>query len=136
VTPAKLVVGFPAFGHTFTLQSETENGIGADSIGVGDAGPWTQAAGTLSYNEVQVCCCVAAVGAAGENIIFFCAPPTRLLIRTKPTLSLSFSPADCGGSGRVDRGEGYAEQGAVRIQGQSVGLIRRRNFRRLQGDAI
>jgi len=68
-----LVVGFPAFGHTFTLQSETENGIGADSIGVGDAGPWTQAAGTLSYNEVQVCCCVVVAAAGEKKIIFLCA---------------------------------------------------------------
>jgi len=53
LAPGKLVVGFPAFGHTFTLESETETEIGANAIGAGDGGPWTQAPGIMSYNEVQ-----------------------------------------------------------------------------------
>ncbi|XP_059477192.1 probable chitinase 2 [Neocloeon triangulifer] len=51
LAPGKLIVGIPGYGHTFTLVSEPENGIGADAIGAGDGGPWTQAPGTLSYNE-------------------------------------------------------------------------------------
>ncbi|XP_065332037.1 probable chitinase 2 [Cloeon dipterum] len=54
LTPGKLVIGIPGYGHTFTLVSEADNGIGADVIGVGDAGPWTYEAGILSYNEFAV----------------------------------------------------------------------------------
>ncbi|XP_029732138.2 chitinase-3-like protein 1 isoform X1 [Aedes albopictus] len=48
----KLIMGVPAFGHTFTLASTTSNGVGARTIGGGTAGPYTLETGTLSYLEI------------------------------------------------------------------------------------
>ncbi|NXH21332.1 CHIA chitinase, partial [Bucco capensis] len=48
----KLVVGFPAYGNTFTLQNPSEHGLGAPASGAGPAGPYTQEAGTLAYYEI------------------------------------------------------------------------------------
>ncbi|XP_009886537.1 PREDICTED: acidic mammalian chitinase-like isoform X1 [Charadrius vociferus] len=48
----KLVVGFPAYGNTFTLQNPSDNGLGAPASGPGPAGPYTQEAGTLAYYEI------------------------------------------------------------------------------------
>ncbi|KAM6237056.1 LOW QUALITY PROTEIN: acidic mammalian chitinase-like [Porphyrio hochstetteri] len=48
----KLVVGFPTYGNTFTLQNPSDNGLGAPASGPGPAGPYTQEAGTLAYYEI------------------------------------------------------------------------------------
>ncbi|NXN74580.1 CHIA chitinase, partial [Himantopus himantopus] len=48
----KLVVGFPAYGNTFTLQNPADNGLGAPASGPGPAGPYTEEAGTLAYYEI------------------------------------------------------------------------------------
>ncbi|TRZ05959.1 hypothetical protein HGM15179_021148, partial [Zosterops borbonicus] len=47
----KLLVGFPTYGKTFTLQSPSNHGIGAPSSGPGPAGPYTREAGLLAYYE-------------------------------------------------------------------------------------
>uniref|UniRef100_A0A8D2P783 GH18 domain-containing protein n=1 Tax=Zosterops lateralis melanops TaxID=1220523 RepID=A0A8D2P783_ZOSLA len=48
----KLLVGFPTYGKTFTLQSPSNHGIGAPSSGPGPAGPYTREAGLLAYYEI------------------------------------------------------------------------------------
>ncbi|XP_062545135.1 acidic mammalian chitinase-like [Armigeres subalbatus] len=49
---SKLILGVPAYGHTFTLASASTNGVGARTVGAGTAGPYTLEAGTLSYLEI------------------------------------------------------------------------------------
>ncbi|EAT48574.1 AAEL000389-PA, partial [Aedes aegypti] len=49
---SKLIMGVPAFGHTFTLASSTSNGVNARTVGGGTAGPYTLETGTLSYLEI------------------------------------------------------------------------------------
>lgn len=49
---SKLIMGIPLYGRTFTLAG-TQNGIGAPAIGGGTAGPYTNQAGMLNYNEVS-----------------------------------------------------------------------------------
>ncbi|XP_062559639.1 acidic mammalian chitinase-like isoform X1 [Armigeres subalbatus] len=49
---SKLVMGVPAYGHTFTLASASSNGVGARTVGAGTAGPYTLEAGLLSYLEI------------------------------------------------------------------------------------
>ncbi|KFZ63651.1 Acidic mammalian chitinase, partial [Antrostomus carolinensis] len=48
----KLVIGFPTYGNTFTLQNPSNNGLGAPTSGPGPAGPYTQEAGELAYYEI------------------------------------------------------------------------------------
>ncbi|NXO46336.1 CHIA chitinase, partial [Locustella ochotensis] len=48
----KLLVGFPTYGKTFTLQNPSKNGIGAPASGPGPAGPYTREAGLLAYYEI------------------------------------------------------------------------------------
>ncbi|XP_025936955.1 acidic mammalian chitinase-like [Apteryx rowi] len=48
----KLVVGFPTYGNTFTLQNPSNTALGAPTSGPGPAGPYTQEAGTLAYYEI------------------------------------------------------------------------------------
>uniref|UniRef100_A0A182M508 GH18 domain-containing protein n=1 Tax=Anopheles culicifacies TaxID=139723 RepID=A0A182M508_9DIPT len=52
LSPSKLNLGVPVFGHTFKLASTLDTRIGAPTIGPGDAGPYTLEPGTLSYLEV------------------------------------------------------------------------------------
>uniref|UniRef100_A0A182W1Z6 GH18 domain-containing protein n=1 Tax=Anopheles minimus TaxID=112268 RepID=A0A182W1Z6_9DIPT len=52
LSPSKLNLGVPVFGHSFKLASTVETRIGAPTIGPGDAGPYTLEPGTLSYLEV------------------------------------------------------------------------------------
>ncbi|XP_069678397.1 acidic mammalian chitinase-like [Periplaneta americana] len=49
---SKLNLGMGSYGNTFTLQSSSNNGVGAPSTGPGKAGPYTQGAGVLAYNEI------------------------------------------------------------------------------------
>ncbi|NWI63517.1 CHIA chitinase, partial [Todus mexicanus] len=56
----KLLVGFPTYGHSFTLQNPSNNGIGAPTSGPGPAGPYTQEGGLLAYYEI---CTILASGA-------------------------------------------------------------------------
>ena len=52
----KLILGIPTFGKSFTLANVASNGIGAKTIGSGTAGPWTNIAGSLGYNEICMNC--------------------------------------------------------------------------------
>ncbi|XP_058124775.1 probable chitinase 10 [Anopheles ziemanni] len=52
LSPSKLIMGVPAFGHTFKLASTQDTRLGARTIGPGDAGPYTLEPGTLSYLEI------------------------------------------------------------------------------------
>uniref|UniRef100_A0A182IVU9 chitinase n=1 Tax=Anopheles atroparvus TaxID=41427 RepID=A0A182IVU9_ANOAO len=47
----KLVLGIPLYGRSFTLANAANSQIGAATIGGGTAGPYTQQAGVLGYNE-------------------------------------------------------------------------------------
>ncbi|XP_057649510.1 chitinase-like protein 3 [Chionomys nivalis] len=48
----KLIVGFPAYGHTFTLSDPSDNGIGA--LTISSAAPWkyTDETGLWAYYEI------------------------------------------------------------------------------------
>ncbi|KAM4701924.1 acidic mammalian chitinase-like [Discoglossus pictus] len=48
----KLMVGFPAYGRTFTLSNPSNNGVGAPTSGGGPAAPYTQEAGLMAYFEI------------------------------------------------------------------------------------
>ncbi|KAG8451049.1 hypothetical protein GDO86_003363 [Hymenochirus boettgeri] len=48
----KLMVGFPAYGRTFTLSNPSSNGLGASTSGAGSAAPYTQEAGFMAYFEI------------------------------------------------------------------------------------
>lgn len=50
--PAKLVLGMPLYGRTFTLANAENNGFLAPTTGPGPAGPVTREAGYLGYNEI------------------------------------------------------------------------------------
>ncbi|XP_075706761.1 acidic mammalian chitinase-like [Rhinoderma darwinii] len=50
--PEKLMVGFPAYGRTFTLSNPSNNGLGAPTSGGGPAAPFTQEAGFMAYFEI------------------------------------------------------------------------------------
>ncbi|KAB0791791.1 hypothetical protein PPYR_03591 [Photinus pyralis] len=51
-TPAKLILGIPAYGRSFTLADPGSHGIGAPSVGLGLPGPYSRANGTLYHYEV------------------------------------------------------------------------------------
>lgn len=53
-TPQKILLGLPFYGHTFMLTNPNNNGIGAPTSGPGPAGPYSQQAGMLMYNEVSL----------------------------------------------------------------------------------
>ncbi|XP_011856094.1 PREDICTED: acidic mammalian chitinase-like [Mandrillus leucophaeus] len=48
----KLIVGFPAYGHTFLLSNPSNHGIGAPTTGPGPAGPYTRESGFWAYYEI------------------------------------------------------------------------------------
>ncbi|XP_058860131.1 acidic mammalian chitinase-like isoform X1 [Acipenser ruthenus] len=48
----KLLVGFPTYGHTWTLANPSNNGVGAPTAGAGPAGPFTRQAGFWAYYEI------------------------------------------------------------------------------------
>uniref|UniRef100_A0A8D2JVF8 Acidic mammalian chitinase n=1 Tax=Theropithecus gelada TaxID=9565 RepID=A0A8D2JVF8_THEGE len=48
----KLIVGFPAYGHTFLLSNPSDHGIGAPTTGPGPAGPYTRESGFWAYYEI------------------------------------------------------------------------------------
>lgn len=53
--PAKLVLGMPTYGKSFTLANPANNGVGVPSIGEGgEGGPYTKQTGMLGYNEVHL----------------------------------------------------------------------------------
>ncbi len=54
VPPAKLIMGVPFYGRSFTLNSTSQNGVGAPADLAGKPGPITKEAGVLAYNEVSV----------------------------------------------------------------------------------
>ncbi|ERE88953.1 acidic mammalian chitinase-like protein [Cricetulus griseus] len=49
--PEKLIVGFPAYGHTFILSDSSKTGIGAPSNRGGHPGPYTKKTGLWAYSE-------------------------------------------------------------------------------------
>ncbi|XP_046446089.1 probable chitinase 2 [Daphnia pulex] len=51
-SPAKLVVGVPFYGRTFTLVDKNLRQIGSASNGTGFPGPYTREDGFLGYNEI------------------------------------------------------------------------------------
>ncbi|CAH6934233.1 Chil6 [Phodopus roborovskii] len=50
--PEKLIVGFPAYGHTFILSDSSKTGIGAPSNRGGHPGPYTKKTGLWAYSEI------------------------------------------------------------------------------------
>ncbi|XP_054032261.1 acidic mammalian chitinase [Dryobates pubescens] len=48
----KLLVGFPTYGHSFTLQNPSNTAVGAPTTGPGPAGPYTGEDGLLAYYEI------------------------------------------------------------------------------------
>ncbi|XP_008848561.2 acidic mammalian chitinase-like [Nannospalax galili] len=48
----KLIVGFPAFGHTFILSDSSKTGIGAPANRGGHPGPYTKKTGLWAYYEI------------------------------------------------------------------------------------
>ncbi|XP_028613248.1 acidic mammalian chitinase-like isoform X2 [Grammomys surdaster] len=51
-SPEKLIVGFPAYGHTFILSDFTKTEIGAPSNRGGHPGPYTKKTGFWAYYEI------------------------------------------------------------------------------------
>jgi len=49
---AKLIVGIPTYGISFTLANSANNGLGAAAIGAGTAGTFTKQPGFLGYYEI------------------------------------------------------------------------------------
>lgn len=49
----KLIVGFPAYGHTFTLSDPSDNGIGALTISSAPPQKYTDEVGLWAYYEVS-----------------------------------------------------------------------------------
>jgi chitinase len=49
----KIVLGFPAYGKSFTLSDPNQNGLNAPSAGPGQAGDFTREAGMLAYYEIM-----------------------------------------------------------------------------------
>ncbi|NXN25016.1 CHIA chitinase, partial [Nycticryphes semicollaris] len=48
----KLIVGFPTYGRSFSLQNPSNTAVGAPTSGPGPAGPYTKEAGLLAYYEI------------------------------------------------------------------------------------
>lgn len=49
---AKLIMGMPLYGQSFTLSSSASHGLNAASSAGGAKGPYTGQAGLLGYNEI------------------------------------------------------------------------------------
>lgn len=52
--PAKLILGVPLYGQSFTLENPNNNGLNAPAKGTGQAGEFTRQAGFLAYYEVRL----------------------------------------------------------------------------------
>lgn len=50
----KIVMGMGTYGRSFTLASAQNHDIGAQTLGGGEAGPFTRERGTLGYNEICI----------------------------------------------------------------------------------
>ncbi|XP_072379770.1 acidic mammalian chitinase-like [Diabrotica undecimpunctata] len=50
--PQKIILGVPMYGRIFTLSDTNNVALGAASSGASTAGPYTQEAGLLAYNEI------------------------------------------------------------------------------------
>lgn len=48
----KIILGIPLYGHTFLMNDASNPGFGVPSQGWSFAGPWTNQAGMMGYNEV------------------------------------------------------------------------------------
>jgi len=55
VPASKLLIGIPTYGRTYTLANPEDHGIGAPSLGNGEAGLYSQEPGFLTYYEVFQC---------------------------------------------------------------------------------
>ncbi|XP_058461006.1 chitinase-3-like protein 1 [Malaya genurostris] len=49
---AKLNLGMPLYGRTYTLSNANQHGVGAPVSGAGAAGPYTKEFGFIGYNEI------------------------------------------------------------------------------------
>lgn len=49
---AKIIMGIPLYGQSFTLENPSNNGLNAPAKGTGQAGEFTRQAGFLAYYEV------------------------------------------------------------------------------------
>lgn len=49
----KLIMGMPLYGQSWTLASNSENGLNAPTYGPGERGPYSGQGGMLSYYEVR-----------------------------------------------------------------------------------
>lgn len=52
--PEKLIIGIPAYGHTFLTDNLTDSGMGTKVIGPGPEGVFTKQQGFQGYNEVNI----------------------------------------------------------------------------------
>ncbi|KAI9560101.1 hypothetical protein GHT06_014111 [Daphnia sinensis] len=50
--PAKLILGVPLYGQSFTLENPNNNGLNAPAKGTGQQGEFTRQAGFLAYYEI------------------------------------------------------------------------------------
>lgn len=52
MSPEKIVLGLPLYGHSFHLDDPSNHSVGAKATKPGDKGPLTEEAGMLGYNEI------------------------------------------------------------------------------------
>lgn len=83
----KLIIGFPAYGHSFTLRDASNNGIGAPTSGAGPAGPYTREAGFWAYYEVGTLGCTIGILGMPCSVLH-----SSLRARTCKKLECSFCP--------------------------------------------
>lgn len=50
--PEKLLMGLPLYGRVVQLADDKKNGIGAQTVGAGEEGPYSTEAGVLYYREI------------------------------------------------------------------------------------
>jgi len=51
--PSKLVLGLAVYGHGWTLVNKADAGVGAAASGPSQPGPYSNAAGILTYAEIE-----------------------------------------------------------------------------------
>lgn len=47
-----MILGIPLYGRSWTLADPNANGVGAPATGAGNAGQYSQQAGSLTYYEI------------------------------------------------------------------------------------
>lgn len=73
---AKLVLGVPLYGQSYTLADKKDTSLGSITKGPGDAGNSTAQPGMLSYYEIcqrsKCCLTTICVEASNKYLILFC----------------------------------------------------------------